>query len=763
VLGLYRPWFELRADHFFAWGTLGFAVSLPLCFRVGELLPLNVYFPPTAFMSTVSWWFLFWIIHAVPFLLAGILIGLALMNAGEDAHKVYACNLAGSAAGALGAIALMWYFPANGLVVPFSLTILMGGLFLIQPARFSWAYVCAVCIAGASLFIAGLFPTEKAFPLNVDQYKSLAYVQRLVAQGTAEAKTSYYGPRGRVDLFSSPSFHTVMSLTATEPPPAMDLVLIDGFQAGSIPVIAGLGQAVFLERTLSALPYSLIRPKKVLILGDTGGVCAWLARMSEAEAIVFVQPDENIIRVLQDHPSRVLDDPRIRIVAAEPRAFLDQTKDTFDIIHLAALEGFSAGSGGIGGLREDYLATVAGFRKVLERLTPVGLASVARGIQEPERDNIKIAATWIEALEQQSQQPGNHMLVARDELSLATLVRKSMIPPDLTAEFRNVLKVRSWDVEWFPGVSPDSTNRLHILPGPPETPMSWYQHAMRMLLSPQRQEFYRNWICNVRPATDDKPFFYDFFRWGSISRLREAFGPLWPARAEMGFLVLMLATAWTLIAASVLLPGPILRMKREQATPSATSLAYVAAYFAGLGTGFMLLEMSFIQMFTRFLGDPVVAAAVVVGCFLLFAGMGSMSQPFVIGLVPGGVLTPIALIVTLTLVDATLFPRVFEAAALLPTPWKVLAGVCMIAPLAFFLGTPFPWGLSVLHRSAAKAIPIAWAVNGFASVVSASAAVVLAMTFGFKMLLSLAAFAYGVSGLVSLYLGRIADDQTKSV
>jgi predicted membrane-bound spermidine synthase len=168
----------------------------------------------------------------------------------------------------------------------------------------------------------------------------------------------------------------------------------------------------------------------------------------------------------------------------------------------------------------------------------------------------------------------------------------------------------------------------------------------------------------------------------------------------------------------------------------------------------MLLEMSFIQMFTRFLGDTVVAAAVVVGCFLLFAGMGSMSQPFLTERIPGGVVTPIAVIVTLVLIDATLIPRLFSVAALFSTTWKVLAGVCIIAPLAFFMGTPFPWGLSVLQRSAGKAIPIAWAVNGFASVVSASAAVVLAMTFGFKDLLSIAACVYGVSGVVSFCLAR---------
>jgi hypothetical protein len=78
----------------------------------------------------------------------------------------------------------------------------------------------------------------------------------------------------------------------------------------------------------------------------------------------------------------------------------------------------------------------------------------------------------------------------------------------------------------------------------------------------------------------------------------------------------------------------------------------------------------------------------------------------------------------------------------------------MIAPLAFLMGTPFPWGLSMLHERAAAAVPVAWAVNGFASVVSACGAVLLAMICGFKWLFVLAAVLYATAGLLSLLFVR---------
>ena len=55
-------------------------------------------------------------------------------------------------------------------------------------------------------------------------------------------------------------------------------------------------------------------------------------------------------------------------------------------------------------------------------------------------------------------------------------------------------------------------------------------------------------------------------------------------------------------------------------------------------------------------------------------------------------------------------------------------------------GNAFPWGLSLVHEKAPSTVPIGWAVNGFASVISTSVAVLLTMTYGFTAL-SIAAAA----------------------
>ena len=128
----------------------------------------------------------------------------------------------------------------------------------------------------------------------------------------------------------------------------MRMLLRDGFEIGSLLFISHIEQARFLESALAALPYRINQPKRVLVLGATDGHYIWLARLSRAESIVVVQPDPNIVQVLRRYGGNVLDDPRIHLVQAEPRAYLDSTSEIFDVVHLAAMEGFLAGSGGIG-------------------------------------------------------------------------------------------------------------------------------------------------------------------------------------------------------------------------------------------------------------------------------------------------------------------------------------------------------------------------------------------------------------------------------
>ena len=64
------------------------------------------------------------------------------------------------------------------------------------------------------------------------------------------------------------------------------------------------------------------------------------------------------------------------------------------------------------------------------------------------------------------------------------------------------------------------------------------------------------------------------------------------------------------------------------------------------------------------------------------------------------------------------------------------------------MGMPFPLGLRQVAENAPGFIPWAWGINGFASVISAALATLLAIQFGFTFVLLAALVIYGCSLLL---------------
>jgi hypothetical protein len=79
---------------------------------------------------------------------------------------------------------------------------------------------------------------------------------------------------------------------------------------------------------------------------------------------------------------------------------------------------------------------------------------------------------------------------------------------------------------------------------------------------------------------------------------------------------------------------------------------------------------------------------------------------------------------------------------------KMVVSIFLIAPLAFFMGMPFPIGLNRVANNAPDFIPWAWGINGFASVVSASLATLLAIEFGFTAVVLIALVFYASAAAV---------------
>jgi hypothetical protein len=92
-----------------------------------------------------------------------------------------------------------------------------------------------------------------------------------------------------------------------------------------------------------------------------------------------------------------------------------------------------------------------------------------------------------------------------------------------------------------------------------------------------------------------------------------------------------------------------------------------------------------------------------------------------------------------------LLPPLFNAAAGLSDPARILVSVALIAPLAVLMGMPFPLGLRRVATDAPGFLPWAWGINGFASVLSAVLATLLAIHFGFSAVIAIAILLYAAA------------------
>ena len=260
----------------------------------------------------------------------------------------------------------------------------------------------------------------------------------------------------------------------------------------------------------------------------------------------------------------------------------------------------------------------------------------------------------------------------------------------------------------------------------------------------ERDRFVAGYPYDLRPPTDDRPFFFDYFR---LSRaLTPPRGVRWSTGSEalpefpVGHVVLVVSMSAVAAIAAV---GILLPVRRFGAALQPAILWRAGIYFAGLGCGFMFVELALVQIVARLLGHPTYGLTVGVGALLVTSGIGAWLSERVAAPVKT-VLAVVAVgIAGMVVIDAVLLPVLLARAARAAPPLNVVAAVAAVAPTGLLLGLPLPIGLRVLNEwHAPPSIPWAWGINGFCSVAAALAGTAIAMGAGYFVLMLCGAGAY---------------------
>lgn len=179
-------------------------------------------------------------------------------------------------------------------------------------------------------------------------------------------------------------------------------------------------------------------------------------------------------------------------------------------------------------------------------------------------------------------------------------------------------------------------------------------------------------------------------------------------------------------------------------------------YFSLLGVGFMLLEVALTQKFILFLGNPTSAMAVVTSSLLASGGLGSLLSRGIWRRHPN-LLKRIPLAVTaITLGYVLVLSSILDLFLASPLNIRVIVSIGLIAFLGFFMGMPFPTGLTLLDEGNKLSMAWKWGLNGIFSVTGSVLAIALAMLSGFTSVLVLAGILYSIVFLSGNHLFKTA-------
>ncbi len=717
-----------------------FLISIPFTFIVTQFIPLDTQYVLYS-MNQILLLMAHNLLLFLPFFFGGTIIGYMLSCFKREVPELYGADLIGSGLGGIAAIAVILLVPASILPVILTPVILLALLvFMVSQKQETIKHK----VRSSIFLILGIVVSIGAFivqkDLRIDQYKELARFQQLQNQNDAELIENRFGPRGQIDVFESKTFHHTLfaGLHATARPPEQYALLVDGFLSGAIFRINQKKDAGIMDFTPQSLPYRLMDKPRVLLLGEITGTNIWMAKRFGAEKITVVQSNPQIISLMEndlaEESGGIFNDESVEVINVHPRLFIEQSKREFDLIQLVTGEAMAAGTGGLQGLSEDYILTRESIAGALGLLSPDGIISITRGIQSPARDNIKLISLFTDAYQSAMQNdPANHLLVSRNYLAANTILANSAITENQIMKFLDETDNLQMDPEYFPGIKSDEIDQRNIIEGPEGKNYSWIHHAILEILSENKERFYNEWIYNVETPTDDSPYFFDFFKWDSLNIFLDAYGENWFQRLELGYIILVITFLQLSVAAFVLILLPLL-FRRKIYNVSKNKLPTLL-HFLGIGIGFMFLEITFIQKFTLFLGDPVYSVSATLSSILVFSGSGSILQKKIKLSSVNKIRIAVGMISAVSILYLFILNPLLNMAVHLPVAGMFLVTVLLLMPLSFFLGWMFPCGMDILEKNSGELVPWAWGINGFASVTASPLAIILSMSFGFNFVI----------------------------
>ena len=725
-----------------------FTLSVPAVWTLAALLPVDPAMPNK--LNFILFLAAAYLLLSIPSFLAGFSIIPLFEKSAGKANLLYSFLLLGFMSGALAVFPLMESAGAGGAL---SLITVCSA---VSAALFSFSRKNkAKCFVSVLLLLVSLcvYPLkDKLFVFKPVPSKILG----MTADGAGRAENTAWNRAGRVDIVENVPKSSFFDFF---PEAARDMLTVDGESASFIYDFSA-NPAAFADSLYSAGYYGQKNPD-VFAAGfssaDIGAALFWNAR-SVTSADANKAKIDLIVKKYSMFEKYNYRNVPITVVNDDIRSFLEKTSKKFDLIQFSGVDTQSVVLNGMSITNESYLYTSEALNIYMERLKENGTLAFIRWMFWPPRETLKLAAMSVSALKKAGiRNPENNIVVIGNGIFASTLVKKRSFTWTEINEINDlVLATPNMRIIYAPGFSAGEQYYAPIFTGinfSSEQGTGFIESGFDYFFDSVRQgreeEFIAEYPYNIRPAVDDIPFFFNYFKFGSERFSREIRS--FTADSSYSEFVIFLLTALQLLFLTLsMLVSPVVFMHDEEKKFKPVVQIFS---FAACGFGFMFILMNFMHNAALIFGNPAVSSVRAIAMMLAFAAAGSLfCKKILILLGEKTLFSALMLLLPLMILGyAALFPGFAAFCAGYGFTVKLIFTALFIAPLGFTAGLVFPLSLLLAGEKKSSFIPLALSANTLPLILTSVISIIIAMSYGFKFVFVLSAFCYFTAVAAMLY------------
>lgn len=729
-----------------------FSLTTILSYLIFNLVPFDPYriaFDKIQFLYLFIWY----LGLTAPFFFSGVCLGILLSQKSEKVHIVYFYNLVGSSIGSFfvvltipifGGEKLVLLIACFGIIASFlflpkyqtdfsnykNLFTKLSSIFIKSKNRF-----ILVNIFSFILIIILIIFTPPFFQIRMAPQKTLS---QLLNFPDSKILLTEWNAFSKVDVIESDKIHSApgLSLKFPDPPPKQIGITTDGDDLSPITFCDNTKNTTdFLYYLPSYIAYVLKPNSNVVLMNPGGGLDILSALQNNCKKITIVEKNPILINLLKedyrDFNGNILNSSKVKVINDNDRNFIASSKKKYDLIFLCLDDSYKVVTAGTYGLGENYEYTVEAIKQYYNHLEINGILCISRWLQLPPSESLKIFSTILSSLDELNiKDPQDYVCAIRSFSTSFIMVKNGKFSNEEKQGVKDFCDERGFDLIYFSNIMPDEINKNIKINKP------YYYECFSKIIGIDKEYFINEYEFDVSPTTDNKPFFFHFFKPSHIPKILASYGKTWQPFGGGGYLILFALLLISVLLSIMLIIIPlIIRGKRFNLKVSKWQ---IFVYFSAIGIGFLFIEIPLMQKFILYLGHPIYSVSTVLFSILFFSGLGSL----ILGKDTKYFTLKICALLILILILLMLSPVLLKNLMAYPFYIRFISCILILAPIGFLMGVPFPMGIRLTSEISSELIPWAWSINGFASVISSILATIFAISWGFNSVLIMSFFAY---------------------